>query len=112
MSVREAQSRIDAREFAEWIAYRSISPFARDRADYLAASIAHHICLYIAASHGAKTGTLSGIKLENFLLKFGAKKKGPQTAAEQRAIFNAARAAAEGANKRARSVHSRIKNNG
>ena len=39
MSVAEAQSRIDAREFAEWIAYRSISPFTRDRWDMLAASI-------------------------------------------------------------------------
>lgn len=96
MSVREAQSRIDAREFSEWIAYRAISPFARDRSDYLAASIAYHICTVLAAAHGGSKAA-KALKFDDFLLKFGGKKKGRQTTAEQKAIFFAAKAAAEGA---------------
>lgn len=98
MSVREAQSRIDAREFAEWIAYRSISPFARDRSDYLAASISYHICLFLASAHGGQKAAKK-LKFEDFLLKFSGKKRGQQTPAEQKAIFFAAKAAAEGAAK-------------
>lgn len=33
MTVREAQQRIDAREFAEWIAYSNINPFGEWRGD-------------------------------------------------------------------------------
>lgn len=33
MTVVEAQSRIDSREFAEWIAYYNVEPFGEERGD-------------------------------------------------------------------------------
>ena len=40
MSVAEAQDRISAREFAEWIAYGTVEPFGEERADLRAGIIA------------------------------------------------------------------------
>lgn len=40
MSVREAQERIDSREFAEWVAYYKIDPFGNKRGDMQAGIIA------------------------------------------------------------------------
>ena len=40
MTVREAQDRIDAREYALWRAYYEIEPFGEERADLRAAIIA------------------------------------------------------------------------
>ena len=43
MTVREAQNRINAREFAEWIAYDHIEPFGEERADMRAGIISSTI---------------------------------------------------------------------
>ena len=40
MSVRDAQARIDAREFAEWMAYYTLEPWGEERADLSRAVIA------------------------------------------------------------------------
>lgn len=39
-SVREAQERIDAHEFAEWLAYYALEPWGEERADLRAGIIA------------------------------------------------------------------------
>lgn len=39
MSVKEAQKRISAREFAEWMAYDRLDPIGRERDDWRAAAI-------------------------------------------------------------------------
>ncbi len=40
MGVKEAQQKIDSREFSEWIAYDRISPIGDDRWDIVAAIVA------------------------------------------------------------------------
>lgn len=43
MGVREAQQRIDSREYAEWIAYDQIEPIGPERGDLQAAIVASTI---------------------------------------------------------------------
>ncbi len=40
LSVAEAQARIDAREFGEWMAFAGLEPFGEERADLRAAIVA------------------------------------------------------------------------
>lgn len=40
MTVREAQARIDSREFAEWMAYEDVEPDSPARRDYRAGIVA------------------------------------------------------------------------
>lgn len=44
MPVAEAQSRIDAREFAEWIAFGNVEPFGYERIELAIAVAASAIC--------------------------------------------------------------------
>ena len=50
MSVARAQREIDAREFAEWMAYDNIEPFGEQRADWRIAQL----CCLVANSLGGK----------------------------------------------------------
>lgn len=52
LPVREIQSRIDSREFTEWVAFLMLEPDAGTRADWLATLIAHHISRVEAAMGG------------------------------------------------------------
>ncbi|MBP7638093.1 MAG: DUF4035 domain-containing protein [Kiritimatiellae bacterium] len=71
--MREAQARCDSREFAEWMAYRTLSPWGQERGDLQAALIAS----LIARTMGGSKST----DLNDFMLKFGeaAKKKEQQS---------------------------------
>ena len=61
MSIVEAQSRIDAREFAEWMAYDRLSPIGDDRADASAALVAYTV----ASVFGGRA------KFEDFMPEYG-----------------------------------------
>lgn len=61
-TVREAQARIDSREFAEWIAYMRIEPTHSDKSDWQTAHI-----VYALASIYGKTSA----KIDDYKLKYG-----------------------------------------
>jgi hypothetical protein len=61
MTVREAQERIDSREFAEWIAYDRMDPIGQDRADLRAALVSATVARSIG---GGKA------EINDFMLKF------------------------------------------
>lgn len=69
----EAQARINARDFAEWMAYYQLEPFGQDRADYPASIVAHTV----AVCNGAKDSNPS-----DFMPKFGAETARRATDAE------------------------------
>ena len=58
MSVQEAQTKIDAREYAEWVAYSQFDPFGLERQDMAAAMI----CTVIANSNRSKNTRPFAIK--------------------------------------------------
>jgi hypothetical protein len=78
MSVAEAQTRISAREFAEWMAYYHRSPWGGERADYAAALI----CSTVANVSGR---TKKQLKPEDFKPNYGPPKR--QSIAEMKAIL-------------------------
>lgn len=78
MSVGQAQSEIDAREFAEWQAYYTIEPFGEERADYRNAIL----CALIANALGKKR------EPKHFMPDFTAEPKPPQPLAQMRAMMN------------------------
>ncbi len=49
MSVRECQRQIDAREFAEWLAFDSISPIGDERRDVMEGQVSFRIAQAFAA---------------------------------------------------------------
>ena len=66
-SVREAQKHIDAREFAEWLAFDRTHPIGWERFDTAAAMIA----MVTASAWGGKRK----FKLEDFQMQWGRKAK-------------------------------------
>lgn len=74
MSVREAQARIDAAEFSEWMAFEQIDPSGEWRADLRSGMIA----ATVAVAHGAKDVSPSDFMM--FVEKMPEKK---QTEAQQ-----------------------------
>jgi len=78
MSVREAQSRIDSAEFAEWIAFNNLEPIGEERGDRRAAVIAQTVA-------NAHAQGRHHFQLDDFMLRYGPPKK--QTAAEMKAIL-------------------------
>jgi len=81
MSVGQAQSKIDAREFAEWQAYYTIEPFGEERADYRNAILCTLIANALRGKHGRRA------KPKDFMLDFTAEQK-PQTLADMRSLMN------------------------
>lgn len=54
MSVRRCQEEVDSAEFVEWCAYRRVSPWGPERADWRAAKIAHTVRTSMCGSKGTK----------------------------------------------------------
>ena len=78
MSVAEAQQRISAREFAEWLAYYQRSPWGPERADYAAGLI----CSVVANVSGRLKKTM---KPQDFMPNYGPPKR--QSVADMKAIL-------------------------
>ena len=66
MGVREAQERIDADEFTYWMAYNRLDPIGNERGDYQTALVAHTV---------ASTQSKKKLKFDDFILKFGERKR-------------------------------------
>lgn len=98
MSVREAQERIDSREFAEWMAFAQIEgPFWDQRGDYQAAIIAATVANALSGRRGKR------YKPEDFLPRWKPRKPGPaQTWQEQLKFIEELNRALGGRDERAR----------
>lgn len=79
MSVAEAQSKISAREFSEWIAYGNIEPWGQERIELSIALAAANVCWAWGSS----------VKVEDIMPKYEAEEKGPMTGDEVAALFDA-----------------------
>ena len=64
MSVRDCQERVSSSEFAEWIAYESISPTDPERQDFRFALLCHHLVHLLGDVKG------KNVKITDFLLDF------------------------------------------
>ena len=91
MSVRRAQQEIDAREFAEWIAFGNLEPFGEERADWRIAQL----CTLVANMFRGK-GRMA--RMRDFMLRPKAPRK--QTPQEIAAVMRAYTAAHNAARKR------------
>lgn len=79
MSLAEAQARISAREFAEWMAYYTLEPWGQERADLRAGIIASTVA---NANRDAKKRR-QPFKPQDFMPAFD---REPQTADQQLAM--------------------------
>jgi hypothetical protein len=59
MTVREAQERINSREYSEWLAFDRIDPIGMDRGDLMAATIAATVANAGGGKKGGGTFTAS-----------------------------------------------------
>lgn len=80
MTVRDAQRRIDSREFSEWQAFEIIEPFGPWRADAQAGIIAS----VVANTHRTRGKAFTP---GDFMMKFDGEKKKPMTAEQQIAML-------------------------
>ena len=78
MGVAECQRRVDAREFAEWMAFCRLEPFGEWRAD-LRAGIVACVVAQSMGGKGAKT-----FRPEDFMPKFGERGDRSQKAGDRR----------------------------
>ena len=69
MPVSVLQQSMDAREFAEWLAYDKMDPIGDERQEYMLAQIPYIFALVNAGKKGRK------IKLSDFLPKHGPKRR-------------------------------------
>lgn len=86
MPVREAMERIDAREFAEWVAYWALEPWGEKRADLRAGIVSSTVANALCTRSGGGSWQPS-----DFMPEFdgdeGAGRDRPQTVEEMRAIL-------------------------
>ena len=94
MSVRRAMAEIDSAEFSEWLAYYRLDPQGEDRADLRAGIVAATVA-NVSRGRGAKA-----LKPKDFMPEFGESAKPAQTWKQQKAIFKAAAAAHNAAQKK------------
>jgi hypothetical protein len=80
-SVREAQERIDSREFAEWIAEYSLEPWGEVRTDLM---IAQLCAIMVNAWRGKQT---KAVKAIDFMPRFDPRESNKLTTAAQIAVF-------------------------
>ena len=80
MTVRDAQRRIDSREFSEWMAFSQIDPFGEWRADARAGIIASTV----ANAHSTRGKAFTAA---DFMMEFDKQPKPTQTVAQQKSVF-------------------------
>jgi hypothetical protein len=80
MSVARCQQEVDAREFAEWMAYYNIEPFGPEREDLRAGIVA---CTIANVNRGKGTRSM---KPSDFVPKFGGKSRQSESEMEMRLL--------------------------
>lgn len=82
MSVRRAQTEIDAAEFAEWRAYYELEPWGQERADLRAGIVASVIANTAPGRHG------KAFMPVDFMPRYGERRrKIPMTQSQLHAVF-------------------------
>ena len=81
MSVREAQEKIDSREFSEWFALQEVEPFAIDRIEFYLANL----CAMI---YNANRGNRPAKSLDFFYQPWNRKRKRVQSEEQMKAVLN------------------------